>query len=179
MFQLFEKIWSWRLLTISSFHCFFLGSPPWIQVWLYLTTDAVALLFILVSLVSSTVDGLCWDPINICGMKEKNRKKTSFLYREGSLEIPIKTSTFRLKCHCRKQITQKLHWETFGIRRLCIFVGLQHHLFENEDEDPRICQELQSFLLPIIPHTYNLVHTAPFSPSQFSLILGGGIRDVI
>lgn len=112
------------------------------------------------------------DPINICGIKEKNRRKTSFLCREGSLEIPIKMSTFRLKCHCWKQITQILHRETFGIRRLCILVVLQHHLFENEDGDPRICQELQSFLLPIIPHTYNTAvcpHRSIFSLSvQFN-----------
>lgn len=39
------------------------------------------------------------------------------MYKEGNLEIPIKTCLFQLKLYCRKQITEVRPLETFGTGR--------------------------------------------------------------
>lgn len=121
--HLFEKVWSWRL-PVPLFPSLQFSLNPGMAV---LNFRGCIFLVHLLSSAASTVLGVWRYLVSICGMKEKNRRKTSLIYRGGNLEIPIKIFPFQLKLHCKKRITQIIYLETFGIRRFCVLVVLQHY----------------------------------------------------
>lgn len=121
--HLFEKVWSWGL-PIPLFPSLQFSLNPGMAV---LSFTGCIFLVHPVILAASMVLGVWRYPVSICGMKEKNRRKTSLIYRGGNLEIPIKIFPFQLKLQFKKQITQIIYLETFGIRRFCVLVVLQHH----------------------------------------------------